>query len=125
MSAREPRSAVPRDGRDRPRWHGAARLAALVIAAAGATLAMAASVPTVARKAVYPARFPAGPGASVAEASCVACHSPMLVTQQHKDSTGWEKTVHTMETWGVQLSAPERDSLMVYLRGHFGPAPAK
>ncbi len=98
MSASERRGGIKR-----PRAHSQRRRAtrlALAILAGGATLAMAASDRTLARRTAYPANFPPGPGASVAERSCVACHSAMLVTQQHKDSTGWEKTVHTMESWG-------------------------
>ena len=73
------------------------------------------------RRAAYPMRFPDGPGRAVAQRSCLICHSAMLITQQHKDSTGWEKTVHQMEAWGVKVTPPERDSLMLYLRSSFGP----
>jgi hypothetical protein len=45
----------------------------------------------------------------------------MLITQQHKDSTAWGKTVRQMQTWGVRLSAAESDSLLAYLTAHFGP----
>jgi mono/diheme cytochrome c family protein len=73
------------------------------------------------RRAATAPRFPAGPGLAIAERSCLVCHSAMLVTQQRKDSTGWEKTLRQMEAWGVTVSAEERDTLLVYLRGNFGP----
>jgi cytochrome c5 len=77
------------------------------------------------RRAVYPATFPPGTGMAIAERSCLFCHSAMLVTQQAKDSTGWEKTLATMEKWGAPVAKPEHDSLRVYLLEHFGPRPAK
>jgi len=69
---------------------------------------------------VYAARFPAGAGAGIANSSCVACHSPTLITQQAKDSTAWEKTIGQMAKWGVTLTPGERDSLRGYLVKHFG-----
>ena len=45
----------------------------------------------------------------------------MLVTQQAKDSTGWEKTLAQMEKWGVKLSPAEHDTLRGYLLAHYGP----
>jgi hypothetical protein len=45
----------------------------------------------------------------------------MLVTQQHKDSTGWEKTIHQMELWSAPVPAADRDTLFAYLLQHFGP----
>jgi hypothetical protein len=69
----------------------------------------------------YPARFPAGRGHLIAERACAICHSAMLVTQQAKDSTGWEKTLATMEKWGAPVSGADHDTLRVYLVSHFGP----
>jgi hypothetical protein len=45
----------------------------------------------------------------------------MLIEQQAKDSTGWEKTVSQMQKWGVPVEGAERDTLMAYLLSHFGP----
>ena len=70
------------------------------------------------------ARLPAGGGRDIAERGCVICHSAMLIAQQHKDSTGWEKTVSLMQKWGAPVQAAERDTLMTYLLGSFGPARA-
>ena len=65
--------------------------------------------------------FPAGDGKPIADRSCQTCHSPMIVTQQAKDSTGWEKTLAQMEKWGVKLSPAEHDTLRGYLLAHYGP----
>ena len=45
----------------------------------------------------------------------------MLVTQQTKDSTGWEKTLAQMEQWGAPMTPAEHDTLRRYLLAHFGP----
>ena len=76
-------------------------------------------------KKIYPQQFPEGDGKAIAERSCMLCHSATLVTQQAKDSTGWEKTLGTMEKWGVKLTPAEHDSLRTYLLAHFGPRPPK
>ena len=73
------------------------------------------------RREVYPAEFPAGDGEALAERYCQICHAPTLVTQQAKDSTGWEKTLAQMEKWGIQPTPAEHDSLRGYLVSHFGP----
>jgi hypothetical protein len=65
--------------------------------------------------------FPAGDGKPIADRSCQTCHSPMIVTQQAKDSTGWEKTLAQMEKWGVKLAPAEHDTLRGYLLAHYGP----
>jgi hypothetical protein len=72
----------------------------------------------------YPDHFPSGPGEDIAARSCVICHSAMLVTQQAKDSLGWEKTLSLMEKWGAPVAAAEHDSLRTYLLTRFGAKPA-
>jgi mono/diheme cytochrome c family protein len=72
-----------------------------------------------------PDHFPAGDGRAIAERACVICHSAMLVTQQAKDSTGWEKTIATMRKWGAPLSDAERDSLRNYFVATLGPRSAR
>jgi cytochrome c5 len=79
---------------------------------------------TAGNRAAYPDTFPAGSGKTIAERACLFCHSPMLVTQQAKDSTGWEKTLTTMKNWGTPLEQADRDTLRTYLLAHFGPKPA-
>ncbi len=69
---------------------------------------------------VYPTHLPEGIGLPIAERSCLMCHSAMLITQQAKDSTGWEKTLTQMENWSAPLDAADRDTLLGYLLEHFG-----
>jgi cytochrome c5 len=101
------------------------RAAAVALVLASVALAALTSLPGDSRsagnRAAYPDTFPAGPGRAIAERSCLFCHSPMLVTQQAKDSTGWEKSLATMEKWGAPVAAAEHDTLRGYLLAHFGP----
>jgi len=79
-----------------------------------------AAAPAVAtRRAATAKQLPPGPGRELVERGCLACHSAMLITQQRKDSTGWEKTVQQMEKWGGGARPEERATLMDYLRRHF------
>jgi mono/diheme cytochrome c family protein len=109
-----------------PDGAGRARtLAASIVTAAALALAFASLVawPDASDKPrpASPKEFPAGDGQAIADRSCRTCHSPMLVTQQAKDSTGWEKTLGQMEKWGVKLTPAEHDTLRGYLLGHYGP----
>jgi len=103
------------------------RVAAVALVLAPLAIAALASGPAVSRppvlRAAYPDSFPAGAGKAIAERSCLFCHSAMLVTQQAKDSTGWEKTLTTMKNWGSPISSSERDTLRGYLLARFGPRP--
>jgi len=75
-------------------------------------------------RAAYADTFPAGAGRAIAERACLFCHSPMLVTQQAKDSTGWEKSLATMVKWGAPMTPAEHDTLRGYLLANFGPRKA-
>jgi len=100
----------------------AAWATALVVAVVAA-LAVTATT-RAPRVAASPRTFE-GPGRELAENACLACHSAMLVTQQHKDSTGWEKSVRQMESWGAAVpdSAHHRE-LIRYLVARYGPVSA-
>jgi len=65
--------------------------------------------------------LPDGAGHASTEQACLVCHSAMLITQQHKDSAGWAKTLGQMEQWGAPIPEGARDSIQVYLVHHFGP----
>ena len=101
----------------------------LVLAALAAMVALAALVrPTgsagdgkSSRRSVYSEQFPAGDGRPLADRYCQICHSATLVTQQAKDSTGWEKTLVQMEKWGATMAPAEHDTLRRYLLAHYGP----
>jgi hypothetical protein len=65
--------------------------------------------------------LPDGPGRESVAQTCLPCHSPMLITQQRKDSTAWAKTIGLMETWGAPIpDSTTRDSIQIYLVSHFG-----
>src|SRR5687767_8413678 len=97
-------------------------LLALLILAVAVSLGVAASDDAAKPRSVYANEFPEGAGKGLADRWCGAmCHTPTLVTQQAKDSTGWEKTLTQMEKWGVTLEADQRDTLRVYLTERFGP----
>lgn len=98
--------------------------AAALALGAGSAAKPAARAAAPAPRAPYPASFPPGAGQAIAERACLFCHSPMLVTQQAKDSTGWEKTLATMEKWGSPLSPAEHDTLRAYLLATMGPRAA-
>ena len=115
---------APREGRAGRRGAGPWRAAAAVLVLASVVFAALTSLPgdsgSAGNRAAYPDTFPAGPGRAIAERACLFCHSPMLVTQQAKDSTGWEKSLATMEKWGAPMTPAEHDTLRGYLLAHFG-----
>ncbi len=105
---------------------------AIVIAAMTSTLAGAAKMKkapgdaaAVKRRIVYPIHLPEGPGKTIAEQGCLICHSATLITQQHKDSTAWEKSVKLMETWGAPVPADQHGELIRYLTMSLGTASKK
>ena len=70
---------------------------------------------------VYPNTLPPGAGHDIAGRACLLCHSATLITQQHKDSTAWAKTLGTMAGWGAPFDSTERDTLRGWLVQEFGP----
>ena len=73
------------------------------------------------RQVTYPATLAPGEGRVLAEQHCLICHSAMLITQQHKDSTGWEKTLALMEKWSAPLDSAGHRNLRAYLLRRYGP----
>ena len=73
------------------------------------------------RQPAYPAKLAAGEGSELAESHCLMCHSAMLITQQAKDSTGWEKTITQMEKWSAPLDSTAHRTLHRYLLRSYGP----
>ena len=98
-------------------------VAAMLVAAA--CIGGLAGAETARRVNAYPTRLPAGSGRGVTEQRCVICHSAMLIVQQRKDSTGWEKTLGQMEKWSAPIPPPDREALRGYLLSHFGPSGAR
>jgi hypothetical protein len=113
-----------RRGIVRPTAPAAALALLLVVLAAGGAGPRDTGAAQPAARTLYPDRFPPGPGSDIAARACVMCHSPMLVTQQAKDSLGWEKSLALMEKWGAPVTPGEHDSLRRYLLAHYGARPA-
>jgi hypothetical protein len=74
----------------------------------------------VPKRLAYSNTLPESTGWMVAGRSCLLCHSAMIITQQAKDSTGWEKTLTQMEKWGAVVALEERDTLRNYLVSLYG-----
>lgn len=106
-----------------------ARLAALLLALTAVALVLMTRTSgdrsSSQRQVAYPARLSADEGREIADQRCLMCHSAMLITQQAKDSTGWEKTLGQMEKWSAPLPAAEHQKLKSYLLRHYGPRAAR
>ena len=102
-----------------------ARLAALLLALTALALVLmtrtSGDLDSSQRQIATPAQLSADAGREIADPRCLMCHSAMLITQQAKDSTGWEKTLGQMERWSAPLPAAEHQKLHAYLLRHYGP----
>jgi cytochrome c5 len=67
------------------------------------------------------AALPDGAGKQIVTERCLLCHGAALVTQQHKDSAAWGRTVTQMRTWGTPIQDDDQAALVAYLAQHFGP----
>ena len=47
-----------------------------------------------------------------------------MITQQHKDTTGWNKTVTQMIAWGAPVPTNQQGTLVAYLATHYPPRAA-
>lgn len=63
--------------------------------------------------------MPPGAGRDLVVANCVICHSATLLEQQHKDTTGWNKTVTQMMVWGAPVPVLQKAVLVAYLAEQF------
>jgi len=100
---------------------GSAGLLAADEEQAGGDVAQPRDPELVPKKLAYATELPDSVGRAIAQRWCLLCHSAMLITQQAKDSAGWEKTLAQMEKWGVAVTPEERDTLRAYLVQSFGP----
>ena len=66
--------------------------------------------------------LPEGTGRNLVLGGCNTCHAATVITQQHKDSAGWDKTVTQMIGWGAPVPKDRSASLVAYLAEHY---PAK
>jgi cytochrome c5 len=63
----------------------------------------------------------AGPGAETFRRHCLGCHETDIVEQQRLGRAGWVREVDKMIRWGAGVSETEKDALVDYLAGRFGP----
>lgn len=96
-------------------------VATLTLLAAASVTSLLAAAPKLSRP--YPAGFAEGAGRALAEQRCLMCHAATLITQQHKDSAGWARTIGTMKTWGTPLDSAETDTLLRWLVATYPPRP--
>ncbi len=65
--------------------------------------------------------FPAAPGADLARASCLACHSADMIRQQRLTPAQWSAEVDKMIRWGASVPDDTKAALTAYLAAQFGP----
>lgn len=73
--------------------------------------------------------LPVGTARELVTGDCLICHSASMIEQQHKDTTGWNKTVSQMIAWGAPVQPVQTHVLIAYLAQHFparaGGSPAR
>ena len=84
---------------------------------------MVGSVSWRGESAAAPQDLPAGKGAELARAKCVACHEADLIVSQRLSRLGWTREVEKMMRWGTSLTEAEKEMLIDYFAAHFGPHP--
>src|SRR6266498_1273541 len=67
--------------------------------------------------------LPEGKGAELARDKCVSCHEADLIVSQRLSRQGWTREVEKMIRWGAAVSDVEKEQLVDYLFGNFGPRP--
>ena len=65
--------------------------------------------------------LPEGSGKTVAERTCLPCHSGDILRQQRLTEKQWTAVLTKMAGWGAELSDTDRVVLMPYLVSQFGP----
>jgi mono/diheme cytochrome c family protein len=69
--------------------------------------------------------LPDGAGRSIAQRTCIACHTLHVVTSKRTSQDGWTQVVNEMVNRGADLSDNEIDTLIQYLSTNFGPTGPK
>jgi mono/diheme cytochrome c family protein len=62
-------------------------------------------------------------GKKIFEEKCLLCHEADLTEQQRLSRQGWTREVDKMIRWGAAVSDVEKEQLVDYLFGNFGPRP--
>jgi hypothetical protein len=66
--------------------------------------------------------LPAGGMQQKATTACLECHEARIIVQQRLSKAVWTKEVDKMVKWGAVVDENDRDALIDYLSGNFGPA---
>jgi hypothetical protein len=67
--------------------------------------------------------LPEGKGVELARDRCVNCHEADVIVSQRLSRQGWTREVEKMVRWGAVVSDAEKEPLVDYLFGNFGPRP--
>ncbi|SRR5579871_5703671 len=67
------------------------------------------------------ADLPPGEMQAKATTACTECHEARIILQQRLSKAAWTKEVDKMTKWGALVDASDRDALIDYLSGNFGP----
>ena len=100
---------------------------AAVLVAAAAALSLAGASGRPRKMAPLPAvgtrlsDFPPGPARAVAQRGCLQCHSADIPRQQRLTEKQWTASVEKMMRWGADVPEKDKEALVRYLAGHFGP----
>lgn len=65
--------------------------------------------------------LPVGVMQQKATTACLECHEARIIVQQRLSKAVWTKEVDKMVKWGAVVDASDRDALIDYLSGNFGP----
>ena len=65
--------------------------------------------------------LPAGAMQAKATTACTECHEARIILQQRLSKAAWTKEVDKMTKWGAVVDANDRDGLIEYFSGNFGP----
>jgi hypothetical protein len=71
---------------------------------------------------VQPAAVRIAPPAAFKNA-CVACHDEDVIQQQRLTRAQWDSEVNKMIGWGARVRDEDRNALLDYVFGNFGPRP--
>jgi DMSO/TMAO reductase YedYZ molybdopterin-dependent catalytic subunit len=55
------------------------------------------------------------------EKSCMTCHGEDVIRQQTLTRAQWDREITKMTNWGAQVKADNRETVLDYLSGYFGP----
>jgi cytochrome c5 len=75
------------------------------------------------RSAANPAVAGEERGKQIFEEKCLLCHEADLTGQQRLSRQGWTREVEKMVRWGAVVTNAEKEPLIDYLFGNFGPRP--